>query len=66
MRTVTIRGMSCGHCVEAVTKAMQQIEGVEEIDVDLKTGRVTFEETAPVDMEIIRERIEGAGYEIAE
>ncbi|MGA1843376.1 MAG: heavy-metal-associated domain-containing protein [bacterium] len=66
MRTVTIRGMSCAHCVAEVTRVMEGIEGVEEIAVDLKTGKVTFEETAPVDMETVRERIEEAGYEIAE
>jgi copper chaperone len=66
MKTIIIKGMSCAHCVAAVTRAMQGIPGVEEVSVDLKTGRLTFKETAPVDMDLVRERIREAGYEIAE
>jgi len=66
MKTITIKGMSCAHCVAAVTMAMKGIAGVEEVAVDLKTGRLTFRESAPVDMDTVRERIREAGYEIAE
>ncbi|MCX5850979.1 MAG: cation transporter [Deltaproteobacteria bacterium] len=63
MRTIKIKGMSCNHCVMAVTKALSSIEGITRVSVDLKSGEATFEETAPVDINIIRERIKNAGYE---
>lgn len=63
MKTVKVKGMSCQHCARAVDKALSEIEGVSEVKVDLARGEVSFEETKPVDMKIVRERIEKAGYE---
>lgn len=44
MKTVKIKGMSCGHCVMAVTKALGGIAGIKNVQVDLKNGAATFEE----------------------
>jgi copper chaperone len=62
MPTIKIQGMSCQHCVMAVTKALAGIEGVTEVRVDLKTGEASYVETKPVDQAVIRERIRKAGY----
>ena len=62
MPTIKIRGMSCQHCVMAVTKALAGIEGVTDVRVDLKTGEASYVETKPVDPAVIRERIRKAGY----
>lgn len=62
MPTIKIQGMSCQHCVMAVTKALAGIEGVTEVRVDLKTGEASYVETKPVDQAVIRERIQKAGY----
>jgi len=35
MTTINIRGMSCNHCVMAVTEALNEIDGVKDIKVDL-------------------------------
>ena len=64
MKTIKIKGMSCNHCVMAVTKALNEIEGIKDVRVDLEKGEASFEETKPVDMAIISERIEMAGYEV--
>lgn len=64
MKTIKIKGMSCQHCVMAVTKALDEIEGIENITVDLERGEASFNETGPVDRETIRERISDAGYEV--
>ncbi len=37
----TVTGMTCGHCVKAVTEEVSAIEGVESVEVDLETGAVT-------------------------
>lgn len=63
MVTIKIKGMTCNHCVMAVTKALSEIDGVQEVHVDLEKGEATFEEGKPVDMSIVREGIRKAGYE---
>jgi len=64
LKTIRIEGMSCQHCVAAVTKALHDIEGIDNVSVDLEAKEATFEETMPVDPDIIRERIEDEGYEV--
>ena len=49
MATIKIKGMSCQHCVMAVTKALGGIEGIEDVRVDLEKGEATFTEAKPVD-----------------
>ena len=65
MPTIKIKGMSCNHCVMAVTKALGGIEGVSNVKVDLAEGEATFDEATPVDRKVIRERIKKAGFEVA-
>jgi copper chaperone len=64
MTTVKIKGMSCNHCVMAVTKALNEIEGAKDVKVDLAKGQATFDETKPVDMDVVRARIKKAGYDV--
>ncbi|MDR3568168.1 MAG: heavy metal-associated domain-containing protein [Syntrophobacteraceae bacterium] len=64
MKTVKIKGMSCQHCVKNVKKTLEEIDGIADVAVDLAKGEATFEETRPVDGELIRERIKKAGYEL--
>jgi copper chaperone len=64
MKTIKIRGMSCNHCVMAITKALQTVAGVENLQVSLERGEATFEETKPVDSAMIAEKIRKAGYDV--
>jgi copper chaperone len=64
MTTIKIKGMSCNHCVMAVTKALDEIDGIKDVHVDLAGGTATFEEVSPVDMDAVREKIKMAGYEV--
>ncbi|HVO66123.1 MAG TPA: cation transporter [Syntrophales bacterium] len=64
MTTIKIKGMSCNHCVMAVTKALSKIEGIKNIKVDLKKGEATFDEMKPIDMAVVKEQIRKAGYEV--
>jgi copper chaperone len=66
MATIRIKGMSCQHCVMAVTKALGGIEGIKEIRVDLEKGEATFAEVKPVDRKQISERIKKAGFEVVD
>ncbi|AYF72920.1 copper chaperone [Nocardia yunnanensis] len=63
--TYTVTGMTCGHCVGAVTKEIGKIDGVTSVDVDLASGLVTVESAAPLaDTEVIA-AVDEAGYEVA-
>ncbi|MBW2645572.1 MAG: heavy-metal-associated domain-containing protein [Deltaproteobacteria bacterium] len=64
MTTIKIKGMTCNHCVMAVTKALEEIGAVKNVRVDLQKGEATFDEAGPADMEKIREQIKKAGYEV--
>jgi len=64
MKTVKIKGMSCQHCVKAVKKTLEEIDGITDVSVDLATGEATFEESGLVDGDLIREKITKAGYEL--
>lgn len=66
MKSIKIKGMSCGHCVMAVTKALNAVDGVRDVNVDLKSGRATYEETKPVDPNVIAAAIKKAGYDVVE
>ena len=56
--------MSCNHCVMAATKALKEIEGLEDVSVNLEKAEATFTETKPVDPNLIKEKIKKAGYEV--
>lgn len=64
MTTVKIQGMSCQHCVAAVTKALQGISGIRNLRVALDTGEATFDADPSVDMAVIRQAVTKAGYTV--
>ncbi len=64
MKTIKIEGMSCKHCVMAVKKALEGIDGLQNIEVDLDKGEAKFDENKPIDPAVIKERIEKAGYKV--
>jgi copper chaperone len=64
MKSIKVKGMSCQHCVLAVTKALSSIDGIKDVKVDLMSGEASFEETKPVDAKVIADTIKKAGYEV--
>ena len=61
----TVTGMTCQHCVNAVTKEVDGIDGVTGVDVDLDSGRVSVRSEPPVDAATVRAAVNEAGYELA-
>jgi len=59
-----VKGMSCQHCVMSVTKALNQIEGIQGIQVDLQKGEVRFDNTKAIASNRIEKAIQDAGYEV--
>jgi copper chaperone len=62
--TYTVSGMTCGHCVSAVTEEVTAVPGVTGVDVDLAAGRLTVTSDAPVDEDAVRAAVDEAGYEL--
>jgi copper chaperone len=40
---LNVSGMTCGHCEKAVSKALQSVEGVNDVQVNLSTGTASVE-----------------------
>ncbi len=64
MASIKIKGMSCEHCVMAVTKALGALDGVKDVKVDLKTGIATYEEVNTVDPKKVDAAITKAGFKV--
>ena len=63
--TYTVTGMTCGHCVASVTEEVQEIAGVEDVDVVLESGTLTVTSSQPLDDAAVRSAVEEAGYALA-
>ena len=62
--TMKVKGMSCQHCVMSVTKALNQLEGIKNVQVDLAKGEVRFDNTKNITSDRIQKAITDAGYEV--
>jgi len=63
-KTLKIEGMMCQHCVAHVTKALQSVEGVTSVDVNLKKKTAVVELGVAVSDETLTAAITEAGYEV--
>ena len=64
--TYTGTGMTCGHCVTAVTTELSALPGVADVQVDLGTGAVTVTSAQPLADDAVRAAVDEAGYELAD
>jgi copper chaperone len=62
--TYTVSGMTCGHCVSAVSAEVGKLEGVTDVQVDLTTGAVTVTSEAPLDDAAVAVAVDEAGYQL--
>jgi len=63
--TLQVSGMTCGHCEKAVKTALLNVEGVSEVNVSLKDGKVEVghdSNKAPVTK--LKEAVEDQGYDV--
>jgi copper chaperone len=63
--TVTVAGMTCGHCASSVREEVGGIPGVTAVDVDLASGTVTVDSERHVESDAIKNAVEEAGYQLA-
>ncbi len=62
---ITVTGMTCGHCVAAVSEEITKLGGVEDVAIDLESGRVTIRSAAPLSPADVEAAVDEAGYELA-
>lgn len=65
METLKIKGMSCQHCVGSVKKALENVDGLSQVTVNLDAGEATFKNEG-TDRRKIREAISKIGFEPGE
>ena len=63
-QTFTVTGMTCGHCVGAVTEEVGALDGVTDVHVDLGTGQVEVASTQPLERALVATAVVEAGYEL--
>lgn len=64
---LAVNGMTCGHCVKSVTEELEDVEGVNHVEVILKSGqtsKVTVFTNSGVDDDALREAVSEAGFEL--
>jgi copper chaperone len=62
---LTVTGMTCGDCENAVKRAVGKLQGVEAVTADHHTNQVGVQfDAAQVTPQRIREEIEAVGYEV--
>ena len=62
--TIQIEGMSCGHCVQHVKKALESISGVKSADVSLKDKSAVVEHGEEASFAALKAAVEEAGFEV--
>jgi len=65
--TYSVTGMTCAHCVAAVTEEVGGLAGVSAVDVELVAGgtsTVSVTSAAPLGTEAVRDAIDEAGYSL--
>ncbi len=64
-QTVTVTGMTCGHCATSVREEVGAIPGVHTVEVDLASGLVTIGSEDQLDRAVIGDAVAEAGYSVA-
>lgn len=60
--TYTVTGMTCSHCVASVTEEVSALAGVDDVHVDLDSGRLTVTGEEAANTDAVRGAVEEAGY----
>ena len=63
MTTIRISGMSCGHCTGSVTKALNAIPGISNVQVSLSPGQASFDAAPEVNLKAVVQTIHDLGFE---
>ena len=62
--TYKVAGMTCDHCINAVTNELLALEGVTSVDISLDSGEVTVTNTRELAIAEVVAAVDEAGYEL--
>jgi copper chaperone len=65
VQTFSVNGMTCGHCVQAVTSELANLPDVSDVTVDLASGLATVESSRALVVADLAAAVDEAGYELA-
>ena len=65
-KNIMIEGMKCEHCAKFVTKALQAVDGVESVFVDLAAKKATVNTKKDVSNDALTAAVIDAGFEVVE
>lgn len=60
--TYTVPNISCNHCTHTITMELSEIEGVQQVDADLQTQKVTVTYQEPATDQVIRDTLIAINY----
>jgi copper chaperone CopZ len=63
--TYQITGMTCGHCVSAVTAELTGLPGVKAVEIDLAAGHAVVTSDSVLPLDEVRNAVDEAGYQLA-
>ena len=63
-KTLSIEGMSCGHCVQHTSEALEKIDGVNSVSVDLTDKTAVVESDIEITDDVLKNVVSGAGYSV--
>ena len=61
-KTFTIQGMSCGGCVNSLTRVLKSVPGIEPVKIEVGKAQLRLDERAT--SETVKEAVERAGFEV--
>jgi len=61
-KTFTIQGMSCGGCVNSLTRVLKSVPGIEPIKIEVGKARLRLDERAT--SQTVKVAVERAGFEV--
>ena len=61
---IFIEGMQCNHCKMAVEEALKQIDGIEEVQVELEQKKAVVYLSKPIEETKIKDKINEIGFEV--
>lgn len=62
----SIKGMGCSGCVDTVQTALEVLEGIENVKVDLESATASVSKASGINDEQVREAVHSAGYEVVQ
>ena len=61
-KTFTIQGMSCGGCVNSLTRVLKSVPGIEPVKIEVGKARLRLDDRAS--SETVKEAVSRAGFEV--